>query len=421
MQVPCHQQQSGADHRAQHEGDQQDGVVHDGVAEDGRLVDAEQAGNERCLGNSLDALGFALETHQREGHGIACTAHDAVAEHQEHGEELQGLASGSQCGVCSVSSDVRHHQNGEDHAGAVDTKEPAQLCQCDDQEHTRSGSEEVDRDRQCNSDQGRQGQGAARNSRDDQGDAVPDDDVHSHGDDGIEGICDSFGHSIGQLDGPVVVDDELADGHRAQTNDDSHEQATCAQFTQIQSVKGGSNAAICCQSGSRDRRRDHQNVTDQRSDNGLHLVHLLAFCKVPGHGEGHEEAHQAHGQLIGHIECLIGCTGSIPAEHCANSTDDLDDGTDHDQAHGSAHAAGDGGKDLVGGQFLAANLQFFHERTLGKAFNCAFFLVCHEKILLLNRCVNRRTGMASFSVFLFLAKNVCTGRLTCLPFSRAAQ
>ena len=70
---------------------------------------------------------------------------------------------------------------------------------------------------------------------------------------------------------------------------------------------------------------------------------------------------------------LIGCTGSIPAEHCANSTDDLDDGADHDQAHGSAHAAGDGGKDLVGGQFLAANLHFFHERTLGKAFNCAYY------------------------------------------------
>ena len=28
---------------------------------------------------------------------------------------------------------------------------------------------------------------------------------------------------------------------------------------------------------------------------------------------------------------------------------------------------------------------WLHERTLGKAFNCAFFLVCHEKILLLKQ------------------------------------
>ena len=181
------------------------------------------------------------------------------------------------------------------------------------------------------------------------------------------------------------------------------------------------SGAVCGDHGSRDRGRNDQDVADQSGNDRLHLVHLLALGIVICHGEAHEEAHQTHGQLIGHIECLIGCTGSIPAEHCANSTDDLDDGTNHDQTHGSTHAAGNGREDLVGSQLLAAFLQFSHKLAFGKAFNCAFFLVCHEKILLLNRCVNRRTGMASFSVFLFLAKNVCTGRLTCLPFSRAAQ
>ena len=381
MQVPCHQQQSGADHRAQHEGDQQDGVVHDGVAEDGRLVDAEQAGNERCLGHGLDALGLALEPHQGEGHGVAGAAHDAVAAHQEDGEEQQRLTSSGQCRVGGVSGDVRHHQNGEDHAGAVDAEEPAQLSQSNDHEHTRSGSEEIDRHGQDQGDQTGQGQSAAGNSGDDQGNTVPDNDVHAHGDDGVEGVCNAFGHNVGQLDGPVMVDDELADGYRAQTHDDGHEHAAGAQAAQIQGIKCAADGAVCGDHGSRDRGRNDQDVADQSGNDRLHLVHLLALGIVICHGEAHEEAHQTHGQLIGHIECLIGCTGSIPAEHCANSADDLDDSTNHDQTHGSAHAAGNGREDLVGSQLLAAFLQFSHKLAFGKTLDRAF-LFCHEKILL---------------------------------------
>ena len=239
----------------------------------------------------------------------------------------------------------------------MNPEEPAQLVDGNDNDHACRRHQDGQGHADDDGDEGRERHGTSSDTRDDEREPVPDNDVNGRGNNCVERVENALGHDVGHADDPVVVGRELGDAHGHKTDKQADEDAARAQARDRHRRHGRTGGT-----GVRSERRRHEEVADQGDEPTLNHGDAQLLGVVVGHREAHEEAKQAHRELIGRVHDLIDGVGGLdPKRHVHDGADDLDDGADHDEAEGSAHTGTDGTEDGVLGNLGAPFLESLNE------------------------------------------------------------